>query len=796
MALGSEPLNISGVYPGLAMFNNEGECGTGAVVPWAGRLWAITYGPHMPYGSSDKLYEITPDLQQIVRTESIGGTPANRMIHRESNQLIVGPYFIDAERNVRVVPWQQMPGRLTGTARHLTAPGDKIYFATMEAGLYEVDVHTLEVGEIMTDRNKKVPGLEQSKADRPAPITTKLPGWHGKGLYSGQGKLVFSNNGDHGRQPQSDPDAVSGALGEWNGTGDYKLVSRNQFTEVTGPGGIYGNEHPHSDPIWATGWDKRSLILMCLDQGKWHTYRLPKASHTYDGGHGWYTEWPRIREIGEEDLLMSMHGTLWRFPKAFSPRNSAGIVPRSTLLNIVGDFCRWNDRIVFGCDVTDVNVVKEWGGASNKILRPGQSQTNLWFVDPQKLDDMGVPLGEGAVWLDDSIKAHTPSDPILFSGYAQRGLWIHHEAASPVTFTLEVDAKGDGQWTRLREIELPAKAAKQLVFEPSESGVWLRVSANIDCSSVTALMNYRNADNRSDVPSSAFDGIATPKDADVSGGLLYARGGNKRTMSFVTADALYELNGDLKLTRVEDPASAAALRKGLAVAPGALTFDAASVIYMSSTNQRWRLPRGGAAFDTASVLGDERTNRMVVTERSLFNCAGTFYELPAASAGGFGKIRPIATHNRRIKDFATYRGLLVLSGINAQAKGKHIIRSEDGKVALWAGAIDDLWQFGKPRGEGGPWKDAPVQAGVASDPYLMWGYEERELKLHHKESKPITIRIEVDPLGTGKWVTHDSVTVPPGEAGLVMRFDPLMQAHWLRVVAAENCTATAWLSYR
>ena len=37
--------SISGVYPHLAMYNDEGECGTGAVVPWAGDLWVITYGP-------------------------------------------------------------------------------------------------------------------------------------------------------------------------------------------------------------------------------------------------------------------------------------------------------------------------------------------------------------------------------------------------------------------------------------------------------------------------------------------------------------------------------------------------------------------------------------------------------------------------------------------------------------------------------------------------------------------------------------------------------------------------------
>ena len=39
---------FSGIYPHLAYFNERGECGTGAVVPWADRLWVITYGPHLP----------------------------------------------------------------------------------------------------------------------------------------------------------------------------------------------------------------------------------------------------------------------------------------------------------------------------------------------------------------------------------------------------------------------------------------------------------------------------------------------------------------------------------------------------------------------------------------------------------------------------------------------------------------------------------------------------------------------------------------------------------------------------
>jgi len=60
-----------------------------------------------------------------------------------------------------------------------------------------------------------------------------------------------------------------------------------------------------------------------------------------------------------------------------------------------------------------------------------------------------------------------------------------------------------------------------------------------------------------------------------------------------------------------------------------------------------------------------RIDREVVTERDLFNCHGTFYELPAENAGGFAKVRPISTHNRKIADYCSYRGLLVMTGISA-----------------------------------------------------------------------------------------------------------------------------------
>ncbi|MBL9154130.1 MAG: hypothetical protein JNK37_16675 [Verrucomicrobiales bacterium] len=786
----------SGIYPHLAYFNNEGECGTGAVVPWADRLWVITYAPHQPKGSSDKLYEIDAALNLTIRPESVGGTPANRLIHRESNQLFIGPYVIDADRQVRTIPPSRMYGRITGTARHLTDPAGKIYHATMEEGFYEVDVRTLEVTTLYHD--------EQIRDGQPK---AGLPGYHGKGLYSGQGRLIYANNGEHGPEALRNPFVPSGVLAEWDGRSpDWSVVLRHQFTEVTGPGGIYGNEHPETDPVWSVGWDARSLILMLLDGGKWHRFRLPKASHSYDGAHGWNTEWPRIREIGgepDDDLLMTMHGMLWRFPRTFSAANTSGIAPRSTYLKVVGDFCRWGDRVVFGCDDTAKNEFLNKRKAKGEIAQP-QSQSNLWFVDPERLDHIGPVIGRGAVWLGDTVAAGGVSDPYLFAGFQRRALHLAHRSAVPVTFRIEVDRDGAGTWETLREVEVAAGGYRWEAFSDGESGVWVRLTAlSGEAKEATAWFTSAGPDKRkAGVEAETFAGMAKPGATAVTGGIVRARGENKRTLHFAAHGpdgdlGLYEMDEKLTLRPVTDATALAWTREHAAIPSreGVIELDAASVIYVDDAGRRFRLPRGGdASFDAAGPLGWERLCREVATERDLFNCHGTFFELPAENAAGFRRVRPVATHGRRISDYCSYRGLFVVSGIDLADAGesRHIIRSTDGRTGLWVGAIDDIWELGKPVGRGGPWLDTPVKAGDLSDPYLMTGYDRKSLTL--KASEPMTITAEIDLSGMGDWQTWRQWPVKAGEA-VAETFPESFQAYWIRFRTDAAGSVTAQLLY-
>lgn len=799
-----KPRQISGIYPHLAYYNNEGECGTGAVVPWADRLWVVTYGPHLPLGSSDKLYEITTDLKRTIRPESVGGTPANRMIHQESNQLFIGPYAIDAQRNVRTIPYKEAPGRYTGLARHLTDPANKIIIATMEEGFYELDVNSLKTKMLHEDANVKYEKGNDISTNQPGSL---LPGAHGKGYYSGQGVAVYSNNGEASKEALKQFDIEAGVLAEWNGN-DWKVVLRNQFVEVTGPGGIYGNTNPAYDPIWATGWDHKSVLLGVRDAQKgWSFYRLPKASHSYDGAHGWNTEWPRIRDVGTSslpDYLMTMHGMFWKFPQTFTAKNTAGIRPRSSYLKVIGDYTRWQNGLVFGCDDSAQKEFLNKRNTKGDIEGPGQSNSNLWFTSLTKPDELGPNTAQGAVWLSEKVGANTASEPFLFAGWDQRMAWVMNEGSQPATFSFEVDTNGKGTWKALRSVEVGAGQAVPVTFAANEAGEWIRVKTNLP-TTATVNFNYTDASRYPKSKDAIFSGLTNVGSSSYTGGLMYGLGNNRRAMGLLagqfsngnyTENGYYELDSALNLVKKEDGTTAKIIREKYAIPRDVITVDDASVLIVDDSGRRWRLPKGEEAFTKQTQKGFLRIDREVATERDLLNAHGTFYELPAENADGYAKIRPVASHALGIHDYASYRGLLVMTGIDASAKASdHVIVSNDGKARLWAGTIDDLWKLGKPVGQGGPWKSSIVKTGTPSDPYLIGFYDQKSLKLSHKSAQPVTIKIEVNPIGHGPWMTYREVSIKPGET-FTHTFPKGFQARWIRFSADKDCEATAWLTYQ
>src|SRR5690606_40322358 len=159
------------------------------------------------------------------------------------------------------------------------------------------------------------------------------------------------------------------------------------------------------------------------------------------------------------------------------------------------------------------------------------------------------------------------------------------------------------------------------------------------------------------------------------GGLLYGLGKNRRALGVLAGklnhgvfleSGEYELDGGMNLVKKDDDSTATFIREQFAIPKDVVTVEKSSVLVVDDKGRRWRLPLGDPALTQLTNLAATRICREVATERDLLNLHGTFYELPAENADGFAKVRPVATHNLPIHDYASYRGLLVLTGVNEE----------------------------------------------------------------------------------------------------------------------------------
>jgi hypothetical protein len=402
------------------------------------------------------------------------------------------------------------------------------------------------------------------------------------------------------------------------------------------------------------------------------------------------------------------------------------------------------------------------------------------------------------VWVEDAVKANTPSDAILIGGYEQRCLHLVNHGDAAVSFTIETDADGSGQWKELTTRELPAKGYSPLIFPSDLKAQWLRVKANAD-GIATAFLHVSTSRRSSLDEARLFDGLTTASESMTSLGGIIRAGFPTTNLQVLTRDGRYfEVDEKLAFHAIEAPAEVAKLQDTHAL-KNEFTEDAASIIVTRYDGQRFRLPKGDAALSDAPAC---RSIRECIQERYLANYHGTFYEVPrgGTSPSGqrnmpdFQRMKPVATHHKPIADYCVWRGMLVLSGVKPDAANDgHIFGSADAK--LWFGAIDDLWKLGQPRGLGGPWRDTAVQANQASDPYLLTGYDQKTLTLSHDAKQPVEFSLEVDFYADGQWQAYQHLTVEPGKP-LVHQFPQGYAAHWLRVKASADCTATAQLEYR
>ena len=454
------PLVVGGVMPRLAMVAGLGpprsECGPGALMAWADRLWCVTYvSSGQRSGLGTGLYEIDEDFVLRKHPKSVVGTFANRMVHFPTNQLVIGPHVIDERRRVRTFEGL-LPYRIAATMAHLIDPGNKVYFLGMEGHFFEADLHTLEVKQLF-DLTKE---LRLPESCQP----------HFKTGFTFRGRVIVANNTYDEQEFLGQRSA--GRLAEWDGS-KWSVISSSPFNEV------FGRQRLGGGAAFATGWDRASALMMVLSKYKWTTYRLPKASHTND--HYWATEWPRIRELEHERFLMDCHGMFYELsPHAFGGR-VWGVRPISSHLWVVPDFCAWRGMIVLGFNQNTS------AGGDNCLA--GEPNAGLWFGKYEDLWQFGKPSGWGGPWWKQTVRGGDASDPYLMTGFDKKVMHLANESKEKVEFAVEVDFLGDGSWKVYDTFNVSARGYVHHEFPSGYSAHWVRVRADRDCVA-TAYFTY------------------------------------------------------------------------------------------------------------------------------------------------------------------------------------------------------------------------------------------------------------------------------------------------------------------
>lgn len=237
-------VSASGVFPALTVTAstspNRSECGHGALIAWADRLYTISYLSVPNAGSGTGLYEIDENMTQTLVAPH-NSTYANRMMVPAANVVVIGPFIIDAERGVRTFT-SLLSVRIGGMAEHIHSPATMVYMLGMDGPLWECSLLTLDCTKLF-DLVSAL-SIPASAGEQP----------HFKAAHTMAGKLWVASN----TFEQADGLGLQhgGRLATWDGTSaNWTIVATTAYSEVTG-------RHNFGCVVWALGWDSNSVILV------------------------------------------------------------------------------------------------------------------------------------------------------------------------------------------------------------------------------------------------------------------------------------------------------------------------------------------------------------------------------------------------------------------------------------------------------------------------------------------------------------------------------------------------------
>jgi hypothetical protein len=465
-----------------ASATSRSEVGIGAMMPWANRLYFTTYLADTVVGDGGVLAYIDQSGAEVV-VDTHNSCHTGRMVHSETNQLLIGEYVIGLDGTVHKVALLAAQ-RISSWARHMSSPTTKAYACSMGSStnpalLWEVDLTTwvaTQVANIST-------GLGLTTAHVKAMWTAYSSGSLTGSQYANTRLLIASNV-----QYKPGDAANSGVLATWDGT---TFVSRGTESHIE----IGGNYEPGSGMVCAAvGMDHKSPFLVYPSQslgGSYFRYRFPAGTHTQD----YYItqEWMRIRPVQTERLMLNAYGTWFQLSPWFRHANSAGVQNYGTIgidypllepigryVDTVTDYCVWNGRLVIGTN----NQSEQRGYWPHA----GQSQSCLKFGDIESLQRF-KPVGTGYLFYKQATTVAGVSDPMLMRGYGRKTLYLKNDGAVAVNVTIKlIDYSDSHTYGTATGVAAGALVVVDLTGVDAD---WFTLTTDAVTASFSAWVSYR-----------------------------------------------------------------------------------------------------------------------------------------------------------------------------------------------------------------------------------------------------------------------------------------------------------------
>ena len=225
-------------------------------------------------------------------------------------------------------------------------------------------------------------------------------------------------------------------------------------------------------------YDSASVIYIDPQGMRW---RLPWGTGGYDP---WFSRFPhrKVREVATERSLLNAGGIFYELPREISG-GIQRVKPIATHNCMIMDFCGWRGLMV-------MSGTRPGTQNSENYYFDKRIGAGLWVGTIDDLWNFEAPNGMGGMWNYDYVNADHFSDPYLMYGFKNKSLFLDHNSDKNVTFDVEIDFYGNGEFSPFRSVEVNSGDSYTLEFEAGFVAHWIRVKTNTDCQATAWLTYY------------------------------------------------------------------------------------------------------------------------------------------------------------------------------------------------------------------------------------------------------------------------------------------------------------------